>query len=301
MTSAELGIVVVPCYNEARRIDPARFAELTDAGLEVMFVDDGSIDDTISVLRSISEADAGATFLALEHNRGKGEAVRAGLRRALQRGAPIVGYLDADLSTPPGEYLALARTLLNRTDLEACLGARVALLDREINRRAWRHYVGRVFATGASIALGVSVYDTQCGAKVFKRSTALEEALSTPFQSRWAFDVELLQRLLDHGGPGTRPYAIREMPLESWSDVDGSKLGLRAMAQAGLDLGRIWFTRMPKRRPQGSGAVRKARFLPIRRPPAPEIVGSGPPQAPNAPVRPETRESETPEPRNVGS
>ena len=248
MIDAELGTVVVPCYNEERRIDPAGFAELIEGGLDVLFVDDGSTDDTVAVLSSICGANSGAALLELEHNRGKGEAVREGLREGLRRGASMVGYLDADLSTPPREYLVLAKTLHDRADIEACLGARVALLGREIHRRALRHYAGRLFATAASVVIGVRVYDTQCGAKVFRSSAALEAALSKPFRSRWAFDVELLQRLMEQGGAAGGLYPAREVPLESWSDIDGSKLGLRAMARTGLDLVRFWFTRWMKAR-----------------------------------------------------
>ena len=66
-------------------------------------------------------------------------------------------------------------------------------------RRA-RHYVGRLFATASSLILDMTVYDTQCGAKVLRAGPALRAALATPFHSRWAFDVELLGRL--HNGVG---------------------------------------------------------------------------------------------------
>ncbi|HEY7375200.1 MAG TPA: hypothetical protein VIF57_23765, partial [Polyangia bacterium] len=108
----------------------------------------------------------------------------------------------------------------------------------DIERSAVRHYLGRVFATAASLILRTRVYDTQCGAKLFRAGPALAEALSAPFLSRWAFDVELLGRLLI-GTPGVAPLplaAIVEVPLAVWHDVEGSKLGLAGMARTARDL-----------------------------------------------------------------
>src|ERR1041384_6274866 len=64
-----------------------------------------------------------------------------------------------------------------------------------------RHYLGRIFATAVSLALHSPVYDTQCGAKLFRPGAPLRDALSAPFRSRWIFDVELLARL-DRRIPG---------------------------------------------------------------------------------------------------
>jgi hypothetical protein len=95
-----------------------------------------------------------------------------------------------------------------------------------------------VFATAASLILRARVYDTQCGAKLFRAGPALSEALAAPFLSRWAFDVELLGRLLI----GTRAVtplplsAIVEVPLAVWHDIKGSKLGLGGMARTLRDL-----------------------------------------------------------------
>jgi dolichyl-phosphate beta-glucosyltransferase len=98
-----------------------------------------------------------------------------------------------------------------------------------------------MFATCASLSLGLAVYDTQCGAKLFRRSEALTAALAEPFGSRWAFDVELLGRLVRPGGgvAGVPIDRIREEPLAAWSDMPGSKLGVAAALQAGLELARI--------------------------------------------------------------
>ena len=93
----------------------------------------------------------------------------------------------------------------------------------------------------SSVVLGLDVYDTQCGAKVFRDGPALRAALAQPFASRWVFDVELLGRL--HGGmagaPGLPASAFLEVPLGEWRDVSGTKLGLRSAARAALDLARI--------------------------------------------------------------
>jgi len=119
------------------------------------------------------------------------------------------------------------------------LGSRVRLLGRRIERSPWRHYLGRIFATLGSLALRLDVYDTQCGAKAFSRHPALLRALDEPFQSRWAFDLELLQRLLrdPHDPLGARDFV--EVPLRRWHDAKGSKLRPSGMARALWDVAQI--------------------------------------------------------------
>ena len=129
--------------------------------------------------------------------------------------------------------------LESRPDLEFVMAARVALLGRHIRRRATRHYLGRVFATFASLTLRIPVYDTQCGAKVFRASPAVRSAVADPFRSSWVFDVELIGRLLARHGwrrRRCRSDAFEEMPLLEWRDVSGSRLRIRDMARAFADL-----------------------------------------------------------------
>ena len=232
--------VVVPCYNEAARLDAAPLRAFVDGHAEasLLLVDDGSTDATAAVLDWLAAERPGRIrALSLTPNAGKAEAVRRGLRDALAAGAEIVGYLDADLSTPPAEIDDLLAALA-RPGVQVALGARVGMLGYDIDRSAVRHYLGRVFATAASIILRARVYDTQCGAKLFRAGPALSEALSTAFLSRWAFDVELLGRLLigTAGVPALPLAAIVEVPLPVWHDVKGSKLGLTGMAQTLRDL-----------------------------------------------------------------
>ena len=189
--------VVVPCYNEAARLDAAPLRAFVDGHAEasLLLVDDGSTDATGAVLdRLAAERPGRIRALSLTPNAGRRRRCAGAARRA-RGGRRIVGYLDADLSTPPAEIDDLLAALA-RPGVQVAIGARVGLLGYDIDRSAVRHYLGRVFATAASIILRARVYDTQCGAKLFRAGPALSEALSTAFLSRWAFDVELLGRLL---------------------------------------------------------------------------------------------------------
>lgn len=231
---------VVPCFDEEHRLHGNTFLAMLDdiAPLSLVFVDDGSHDRTLALLHTIAEKRSDKVdVVSLTQNLGKGEAVRQGLLHALSGTTDIVGYFDADLSTPPTELGRLA-TLARGGNYDILMGSRVQLLGRSIERNSMRHYVGRVFATCASLCLGLPVYDTQCGAKLFRRTEALSAALLEPFTSRWAFDVELLARLV-RPKAGIAPIAInriREEPLLAWTDVSGSKLHPVAAVRSGLEL-----------------------------------------------------------------
>ena len=139
--------------------------------------------------------------------------------------------------------------ILARRDAGAdvALGSRIARLGAHIERKPSRHYVGRVFATAASWVLDLAVYDTQCGAKLFRHTDALDAALARPFRSRWSFDVELLGRLLARGLSVDR---IVEVPLAKWVDVAGSKLSFAGATKAGLELLALG-ARVRRRGPEG--------------------------------------------------
>jgi len=162
----------------------------------------------------------------MERNRGKAEAVRCGFLESFRSGYDFIGYWDADLATPL-ETIPRFCELLEDGRVDGVIGSRVLLLGRRIRRRAVRHYLGRVFATCASLAIGLPVYDTQCGAKIFRNTERLRQVFRTPFRVNWTFDVEILARflLLERlfGGPATRDRIV-EYPLERWDDVPGSKL-----------------------------------------------------------------------------
>lgn len=234
--------LIVPCYNEAGRLDASAFRELAQhPEVSLLFVDDGSTDSTADHLGELClELGEQAALMQLPRNAGKGEAVRAGLRRALENHAEMLVYTDADLAAPVSEVHRLVDVLLAQ-DLDAVIASRIRHLGSRIDRSPHRHYLGRAFATFASALLRIPIYDTQCGLKGFSRTPALEAALDQPFLSRWCFDVELLARLLigEPGVPPLEPARIQEIPLREWADVAGSKLGIAAVPAIGIEMVRL--------------------------------------------------------------
>lgn len=235
--------LVIPCFNEAERLPRADITALVASPrVRLLLVNDGSTDATLPILHQLADEHDGIEVINLATNRGKAEAVRIGMQYATARRSAVVGYCDADMATPVDELLRLDDLLGRDPSLEVLLATRVALLGHQVDRSIVRHYLGRLFATASSAVLHIRVYDTQCGAKFFRNSPAFRTAISEPFNSRWAFDVELLGRLLagGRGQPPMTPDSILEVPLKVWSDVAGSKLTPLASLRAGADLFVIW-------------------------------------------------------------
>ncbi len=224
--------MIVPCFNEAKRLHLDGFVPLC-AAAELLFVDNGSTDGTGALIEAFCAREPRAGLVSLSTSGGKAEAVRQGMLRALAGGAEATGYLDADLATPPEEMLEILRALESS---DVALGSRIPRLGARIDRTPLRHFLGRAFATLASATLGLAVHDTQCGAKAFRAGPALSAALAVPFHARWAFDVELLGRLLREG---LAPERFVEVPLRSWRDVEGSKLGPLDLPRMAIELVRI--------------------------------------------------------------
>ncbi len=246
--------LVVPCYNEEARLPRQAFLDFVDdkrnSDFYFTFVNDGSTDGTMRLINEMVQGRPGRIFgLDLKKNQGKAEAVRNGMQHVMKKAnlgdGDFVGFWDADLATPLETIPKFSSILSESPRLEMVFGARVALLGRDIQRKADRHYLGRIFATLASMALDLPIYDTQCGAKLFRATKDLYVALSRPFTSGWIFDVELIARLISQksqrDGPQCRD-VIFEYPLERWHDVAGSKLSFSSKVNALYGLGNIWYT-----------------------------------------------------------
>jgi dolichyl-phosphate beta-glucosyltransferase len=242
--------LVVPCYNEQDRLQTDAFISFLaeHPSFRFIFVDDGSRDETLRQLVELHRKQPSqVSVLRLPANLGKAEAVRLGMLHASQYSPKFIGFMDADLATPLSELLSLVEVLRKTPRIQGVLGSRVRLLGRNIQRNSKRHYVGRVGATLISWVLGVAVYDTQCGAKVFRVDPWMPEVLQKPFTSRWLFDVETLQRLFSFlKQAGTPPQtAVVEYPLNTWADIKGSKVRFRDLFVSLADLLRIYLQGPP--------------------------------------------------------
>lgn len=235
--------VVIPCYNEANRLPAEAFIEFMRQHPEWLFcfVNDGSKDATSDVLHRIKETLPQQVLLIdRRQNKGKGESVREGMLLLATQPVKYVGFLDADLATPLHEMRALVQIAENSQYTFVC-ASRVKRMGSSIHRLASRHIIGRFFATLISWSLRLPFYDTQCGAKVFRRDE-MTHVFDRPFISRWLVDVEIIKRFQQALGFEVSKAKIYEYPLNEWNEVGDSKIGLKDTFRIPMDLLRIHLT-----------------------------------------------------------
>ena len=174
--------IIIPCYNEAERLDTSSFASFMDRYPDIafLFVNDGSTDRTRDVLIRLCAARPNASFWELAENSGKAEAVRQGILKAAESEScgNFIGVWDADLSTSLEEiprFLACARP-----GIWMVSGCRLRRLGGHVERSLIRHILGRSFATIISNYLDLPVYDTQCGAKLYAREEITRLVIPVP-------------------------------------------------------------------------------------------------------------------------
>lgn len=232
-------IVVVPCYNEAKRLREDDFLHYVEQNEDVafLFANDGSRDNTLDVLQSLTARHERLLLFDIQPNGGKAEAVRRGMLYAVEHyDAQYVAFWDADLATPLNEIEPMVAWADKGYDV--VMGLRLMRLGAKVRRKPLRHYLGRCFATVASMMLDLPVYDTQCGAKLFRREV-VETIFQEQFITRWLFDVELLARYKQRYGTENAKEKIYEFPLFQWQDVDGSQLKSRDFFKAPVELMKI--------------------------------------------------------------
>ena len=231
--------LVVPCFNEATRLDTGAFLEWVSARpcRHLRFVNDASTDRTAAVLDRLSEQHPRISVLHLTANQGKAGAVRAGMLEDAE--SDLVGFWDADLATPLREADRLREVLLNSPDLECVAGIRVMRLGARIERSLFRHVFSRLFVTGASVLLRLHAYDTQCGAKLFRRNV-VQPLFADAFVSPWFFDLELYMRLRRLSPDVALTERVCEHALTEWKAMGQSSLRLRDFAKAPVQLYQIY-------------------------------------------------------------
>ena len=244
MRSATALTVVLPCYNEAERLPQTLqtlLAHLSAAPgeVEVLVVDDGSTDATVTVAESVAAADGRVRVLSYQPNRGKGFAVRTGMLAA--QGALVV-FTDADGSYRPSD---LDRIVAALDQAPVAIGTRTGEASGSVARRA----ASRVFNLAIRGALGLPFGDTQSGLKGFRRAAA-QQIFSQARVDGFAFDVEVLW-LAHQLSLEVTEVSVRAM------DRQGSKVQM--VADALEMLGQVWSVRRAGARADGD--VRAAHVI----------------------------------------
>ncbi len=215
--------IVVPAYNESARIagtvsEILRYLDEASLDGELIVVDDGSGDDTRALAQGMAAQDRRVRVVGYDDNRGKGHAVRQGVRAA---DADIIVFLDADLSTPVGEVDKVLAAV--RGGAEMVVGSRFRPDANLVQRQPWlRRTLGAGFRWLARRTLSLTASDVTCGFKGFTRDAAGRVfALSTI--NGWAFDAELLVIAKKLG------LSVAEVPI-TWEDCRDSRV--RPLANA---------------------------------------------------------------------
>jgi len=233
-------IIIVPCYNEAKRLDIDEFLAFLSENpdMDACFVNDGSTDATHDIIENAKSANpAQVKTLHLQHNSGKAESIRQGMLESLLcPDYEWFAYWDADLATPLDEIHRLVKCAHEPLYLLMC--SRVKTLGATIDRHVHRHIIGRVMATLISNILHLPVYDTQCGAKLIRRQE-IDTLFSEKFLGRWLFDVELIARIQKKYSKDKTNTHVLEVPVRKWQDIAGSKLKFRHVFSTIAELLRI--------------------------------------------------------------
>lgn len=214
-------IIIVPCFNEAKRLNLEEWKQLASDSVTIVFANDGSTDDTEVMISREVERNQNIFLYSSPVNIGKGPIIRNAYLHALIskeiNDFEVIGYFDADFSTPSEEIQSLIKHIKNHPHLDGVFGSRIRRLGADIVRYESRHIFGRLFSFVVQILFQLNAHDTQCGAKVF-RFEAAKKAFATEFVSRWIFDVEIILRLSG--------FNIEEYSLKKWYHRPGSKFNV---------------------------------------------------------------------------
>jgi glycosyltransferase involved in cell wall biosynthesis len=182
-------VALVPGYEEGPRI--AAVVEAASRHMQVLVVDDGSTDDTAANAEA-----AGAEVIRQVPNQGKGAALRAGFRRALDDGCVAVVTLDADGQHDPDEI----PRFLAAYSAPGASGPRPELIigRRDFDRMPRVRRISNSLGTAAfSWAVGQRIPDNQSGYRLIGRRlmTAMLDSTETGFE----FEVEMIAVCLRNG------------------------------------------------------------------------------------------------------
>ncbi len=217
--------LIIPAYNEEKRLGSflesvAEFStQHPNLISEIIVVDDGSTDDTVTIAKSFLAKIPGLRVHHLTPNQGKGAAVQAGI---MQAAGEYIIFMDADGATAITELpkmiaaLKQASIAVGNRWLSGAQTERHSVL-RRLSGWIYRNYM-RFFGLGA--------VDTMCGFKGYHKEIA-QNLFKNLQEKRWLFDTEVAYKAQQYG------YITKNFPIK-WESKDGSKLSALALGKSAL-------------------------------------------------------------------
>jgi len=219
-------VMIIPAFNEEHRFNLRMILEeIASYDLDVIFIDDGSSDNTFILLSSlisklkIRNSNKNFELLRLTENVGKANALRQGLLHACSQKYDFAILQDMDFPYSSENAISLMN-FASQSNYLLISGARVNLLGWNIKRKVTRHWIGRIIATYISTMVGVKMYDPQTPCKIYNLKL-LKDSYLTVFRTSWFSDVELIKRL-----PSELKNSIYEFPMKDWRDVPAGHMKL---------------------------------------------------------------------------
>jgi glycosyltransferase involved in cell wall biosynthesis len=214
--------IIMPAYNEEKRIKDTLLAYSKyfnnlskKINYNILVVINNTSDNTQGIVKQISKTNKKITHITLERG-GKGYATLEGFKLAIENNSDLIGFVDADLATPPEAFFDLVKGIEN---YDAAIASRY-IPGAIVNPKPTipRYLVSRIYNSLIRAVFLIPHRDTQCGAKLFKLQ-ALKEILPNIGMTRWAFDFDLIYNLRKQN------FRIKDIPTK-WSDKEYSKINL---------------------------------------------------------------------------
>ena len=222
--------IIIPAYNEEERITKTLNSYLDylkgKINFEIIVIINGCTDNTLEVVKKIAQKNKEIKYVDIGKVASKGIAVTEGFKLA---DSELIGFVDADLATPPNAFYDLVKNIEN---YDAVIASRW-MKNSKINKSQplTRIIAGRSFNILVNLLFNLKLKDTQCGAKLFKK-TALKDILADIGKTRWAFDVDVLYLLK------RKNYKTKEIPTE-WSEPGGSHVKIKTVIEMFLSIVRL--------------------------------------------------------------
>lgn len=208
--------IVIPAYNEAARLPETLvlikdFIDQQDYTAEIVVIDDGSSDDTVTIVKKMARRIPELRLIENAQNKGKGKVVQQGM---LEAAGAFRLFMDADYSTPITE---LPKLLAEADTASVVIGSRYLRPDSiKVKQPLKRRIISRTCNWLIQRLVLPGIKDTQCGFKLFS-AEATRASFPDLTRQGWSFDIELLVIASQRG------FAIKEVPVD-WFDAKQSTL-----------------------------------------------------------------------------